>query len=228
MTTLIMRKILLFFMITMFVFSCRHNAEMYYKKAQKEVPYDVIIVPGVPYGTNEDWADKVMRMRVYWAALLFKKGYAKNVIFSGSAVYTPYLESDVFAQYAVQLGIPKEHIYLESYAEHSTENLYYSCKLAKLLGFKKIALATDPFQSKLLQRYAMQKFIKVSYIPAIMDSIVGKNIPDPIIDSTKSKVENFVSLTERQSFFKRFRGTLGFHVNKKYYSKLDSTEVIFR
>lgn len=223
-----MRKIILIFILTLLAFSCKHNAEMYYKKAQTEVPYDVIIVPGVPFESSDEWTEKVMRMRVYWAAFLYKKGYTKNVIFSGSAVYTPYLESEVFAHYATQLGIPKEHIFLESHAEHSTENLYYSHKLAKLLGFKKIALATDPFQSKLLHRYAKQHFIKISYIPAVMDSVVGQNIPDPIIDKEKLKVKNFVSLPERQSFFTRFKGTLGYYVNKKKYTKIDSTEVIFR
>ena len=223
-----MRKIVLLFILTLLVFSCKHNAERYFKKAQKEVPYDVIIVPGVPFASSDEWTEKVIRMRVYWASLLYKKGYAKNVIFSGSAVYTPYLESQVFAHYATQLGIPKEHIFLESHAEHSTENLYYSYKLAKLLGFKKIALATDPFQSKLLHRYARQHFIKISYIPAILDSVVGQNIPDPIIDLEKSKVKNFVSLTQRQGFFTRLKGTFGYYVNKKQYTKLDSTEVIFR
>ena len=53
-------------------------------------------------------------------------GMAKNVMFSGSAVYTPYYESKIMALYAEAIGIPKERIYIETEAEHSTENIFYS------------------------------------------------------------------------------------------------------
>ena len=39
----------------------------------------------------------------------------------------------------------------------------------------------------------------------------------PNIDKEKAFDENFVSITERESFMKRFRGTLGKNLNKTYY-----------
>src|SRR5690606_27635585 len=88
------------------------------------VPYDAIIVPGVPFD-GENWSE-TMKMRVCWSKYLYDKGYAKNIIYSGSAVYTEYEEASIMALYAEELGIPKEHIFRDQRAEHSTENVYYS------------------------------------------------------------------------------------------------------
>ncbi len=96
---------------------------------------------------NGKW-DRVMMGRIYWAKFLYEKGIAKNIIFSGSAVYSPYYEAEIMRLYAIELGIPKENIFAETKAEHSTENAYYSYKYGKKLGFNKMALASDPFQSK--------------------------------------------------------------------------------
>jgi hypothetical protein len=66
------------------------------------------------------------------------KGSAKNVMYSGSSVYSPYYEGEVMAMYAAAIGIPKEHIFTETKAEHSTENLYYGYHKSRKLGFKKL------------------------------------------------------------------------------------------
>src|ERR1700722_8092906 len=110
-------------------------------KAMKE-RYDIIIVPGVPY--KNEWS-RTMKARIYWSKFLFDQGIAKNIMFSGSSVYTPYTESTIMAQYAEAIGIPKENIFTETRAEHSTENVYYSYKKAKKMHFDRIALASDPF-----------------------------------------------------------------------------------
>src|SRR5690606_38309843 len=95
-------------------------------------PFDAIIVPGVPYD-GVHWSETMMA-RVKWSKYLYDKGYAKNIIYSGSAVYTPYVEADIMALYAQSMGIPEEHIFSETRAEHSTENVYYSYRLAKEHG----------------------------------------------------------------------------------------------
>ncbi|NPA67471.1 MAG: YdcF family protein, partial [Chlorobi bacterium] len=111
----------------------------------KYAPYDAIIVPGVPFDGKE-WSD-IMKMRVYWSYLLYKRGVAEHIIYSGGAVYSPYYESEIMKLYAIKLGIPDSVIFTDTVAEHSTENLWYSFKLAKQKGFKKLALATDPVQN---------------------------------------------------------------------------------
>lgn len=179
-----------------------------YKRASVNKPYDVIIVPGVPFNGKE-W-DTKMKGRVLWANYLIKNGVAKNVIFSGAAVYTPYVEAKIMALYAQALGTPKEHIYIEDKAEHSTENVYYSYVMAKKLGFTKIALATDPFQSNLLTRFTKKRFkLPITHIPFLIKIL--KDIDDvyPVIDPSSAKVENFKPITETQSRRYRRRGTMG-------------------
>lgn len=171
------------------------------------VPYDAIIVPGVPY-TTEGWSN-IMKARVYWSLYLVKKGIARNVIYSGSAVYTPYVEARIMAEYAKALGIPEELIHLETEAEHSTENLFYGLKLSEKLGFKQVAVATDPFQTALLRSFSRKKNIPVGFLPMDFKIIDQIALRDPVIDPTGAEVTNFVSITERETFFERFRGTQG-------------------
>ena len=77
-------------------------------------------------------------MRLLWAKYLFDNGLAKNIIVSGSSVYTEYNEAKVMAIYAEAMGIPRVNIYKETKAEHSAENVYYSMNIQKTLGLKKL------------------------------------------------------------------------------------------
>ncbi|MBI1288032.1 MAG: YdcF family protein [Flavobacteriales bacterium] len=183
-----------------------------FRNAEPQMPFDVVIVPGVPFDTA--WSD-VMRMRVLWSYYLYNRGYTKNIIFSGSAVYTPYIESRIMAEYAEKLGIPAEHIFTEERAEHSTENVFYSYYMAKDLGFRNIALATDPFQTKMVKSFAKKKKLDIAYVPAIFDTIHAYYADvTATIDPTWAEVDNFVALPEREGFWKRFAGTMG--KNLKY------------
>ncbi|MBK6774437.1 MAG: YdcF family protein [Flavobacteriales bacterium] len=65
-----------------------------------------------------------MKLRVHWAVHLFKEGVARNIIFSGGAVYTPYVEAEIMSLYAQELGVPAKHCFLDPIAEHSTENIF--------------------------------------------------------------------------------------------------------
>lgn len=183
------------------------SAEKAYNEGVRNQPYDAIIVPGFPY-QGKEW-DMVHKMRIHWAYYLYKKGYAKNVIFSGSAVATPYVEAKVMSYYAEALGIPANHIFTEEKAEHSTENVYYSYRLAKTLGFHKIALATDPFQSSYMGKF-MRKFeIPVALLPTVIDTLKVLDLYEPKIDPKPAMVKDFVKLSARENFFQRFRGTMG-------------------
>lgn len=185
------------------------GASKKYAKAQKYAPYDAIIVPGIPYdSTNGKWGD-IMKMRVYWSYYLYQQGVAKNIIYSGSAVYTPYVESKIMALYAEKMGIPKEHIFVDTSAEHSTENVYYSYYLAQKQGFTKVALATDPFQSHLLRKFPKKMKISVAFIPMVFKTIRTLDMRDHEIDAETARAPKFVALPARESFWKRMRGTMG-------------------
>ncbi|MDH4092717.1 MAG: YdcF family protein [Cyclobacteriaceae bacterium] len=178
-----------------------------YAEAKREKPYDVIIVPGVPY--EQQNTTSVMKMRIFWAKHLYDSGYTRNIIFSGSAVYTPFVESVIMKVISDSLGIPPGQTFSETKAEHSTENIYYSWKLAKRMGFQKIALATDPYQSRMLRSFIREYCPEVKAIPIVFDLLDMDGTALPSIDTTLAYVPNFVSLTEREGFWQRLKGTMG-------------------
>ena len=193
--------------------SFSHYAKKSYDRALHEKPFDVIIVPGVPY--EKENTTSVMKMRIFWAKHLYDSGFTKNIIFSGSAVYSPYVESIAMKIIADTLGIPTNHTFFETKAEHSTENVYYSWKMAKEMGFQKIALATDPFQSRLLRSFTKKYCPGVKAIPVVFDRLQIDDKPLPVIDATSAFRENFVSITDRETFWQRFKGTMGKRVKQE-------------
>lgn len=196
--------------LVMFQVACQSTYKAY-ELAEPNMPFDAIIVPGVPYDTA--WSN-VMKMRVLWSVELYKKGVANKVIYSGSAVYTPYVEAEIMALYAEKLGVPRKDIIIEDRAEHSTENLWFGNLLSEKHGLKNIALATDPFQNAMLRSYANRKDIPMDFVPVIIDQL--KPIFDKTqvtIDPSSAFVEDFVALPDRESRGKRFMGTLGLNID---------------
>jgi hypothetical protein len=188
-----------------------------FSKSMKE-KYDIVIVPGYPL-QNGKW-DLLMKSRVYWSKYLYDKGITKNVMYSGSAVATPYKEGEIMALYAEAIGIPKANVYSETKAEHSTENVYYSYKKSKKLGFHKIALASDPFQSKLLSKF-IRRYIsrKIGVNPFVYDTLkaMQPEMKDPEIDYKKAFVKDFIPLNKREGIWKRYRGTRGHDIDTSAY-----------
>jgi len=193
-------------------FSKKASLELF--KEAEAVGYDIIVVPGIPF-ENGKWGS-TMKGRVYWSKYLYDKGITKNVMYSGSAVYSPYNEAAVMAMYGEAVGIPKENIFTETNAEHSTENIYYGYKKAKRLGFNKVALASDPFQTRMLRKFCRKRISPdVGLIPFVLDSLESMEsyMIDPEIEYNQAFIENFVSLKEREGFWKRFRGTRGKNID---------------
>ena len=204
-------KSILFLFILLGLSSCilfRPGPEKNLRNAIVNKPLDVIIVPGVPL-ENGKW-DSIMKARVMWSAYLYKAGIVKNIIYSGNAVYSKWIEGKGMALYGEALGVKHEHIYIDSLAEHSTENVFYGYKQAKALGFNKIGVASDPFQCALLYRFAKKRFrTKIHMIPIVFDTLKQLDHTNPIINSDLAIKNNFVSIVENQSFRHRWRGTRG-------------------
>lgn len=213
--------ILSFLFISWTVSSCmiqqERSIELLEDAMQKH--YDAIVVPGVPY-EGEEWS-MVMRGRVYWSKYLYDQGITKNIIYSGSAVYTPYYEAKIMAEYAKALGIPDSVIFTEIRAEHSTENIYYGYKKAQNLGFETVALATDPFQASMLEDFISEKISpEVGVIPFVIDtmSVLKTDSQKLNINDSIAYEPNFVSIEERESWWKRFSGTRGKNIKEDFYA----------
>lgn len=178
------------------------------KRCAEIKPIDVAIVPGLPLFHGQ-W-DTLLKTRMLWSVYLYRKGYVKNIIFSGNAVYTKWREGHCMADIAKELGVKQEHIFVDTIAEHSTENLFYGIELAKQRGFKTIALASDPFQCGMLHKFAKRKMnTKVYLLPVVFDSIQQDFNVSVVLDTTRNVKPNFVPLEERQSQKERLKGTRG-------------------
>lgn len=211
--------------------SCKvSEPEKFFAEAEKEItPYDAIIVPGYPFNDEIGSWDIAMKERMHWAKFLYDKGMTKNIICSGGAVYTKYAECKIMRLYALEMGIPDEHIFMDSTAEHSTENVYYSYYVAKAHGFKKIAVATDVYQTKGIEHFVrkMKKKldVEIDLIPIVMDSIKNNSFVDYKIDYSKAVGSQFVNITETQNMYYRIKGTLGWNVDWKN-PPLDSAKFV--
>lgn len=215
-----MKRISLFFIITITFTACntiKNNNHV--NEFKKDYSYDAIIVPGVPY--FHDSVSTILQARIKWSVFLYKKGLTKNIIYSGSDVYSPYYESKIMAMIAKQNGIPQNVIYCDTIAQHGTENIYYSYVLAKKLGLTKIALATDPFQaammfffrSKLARKFKIKGGLPL--LNANFDEIVDmkldiRNIPDSLAYNPQH-----IDIYESQTPGERFFGSMGANISWK-------------
>lgn len=134
---------------------------------------------------------------------------AGNIIFSGSSVYSPYTEGIVMKIIADTLGIPSNRTFSETKAEHSIENVFYSMRMAQEMGFKRIGVATDPFQARMLEPLIEKYCPGVTLVPIVYSKLRSEKVRLPVIDPTGAVVESFVSLKERQSRTQRRNGTQG-------------------
>ncbi len=94
-------------------------------------------------------------------------------------------------------------------AKHSTENVYYSLQIAKENGFKKVALATDPFQTKNLRKFIKKFELPVKMMPIVIDTLITIDKYEPKINPVGAISLDFSSIQENESLLKRLGGTLG-------------------
>lgn len=175
--------------------------------------FDALIVPGVPYDEHSGWSD-MMRTRVLWSYFLYEKGIVRNIIYSGSAVYSPFYEAKIMGLYAQKLGIPESHVFYDTLAEHSVENVYYAYELARKEGFKSIALGTDPFQSSTLKKFTRRRFESpIQHLPVVLDSLKQYDELRLTIDPEPARNAHFESLMKRQNIWQRTKGTFGSYID---------------
>ena len=104
--------------------------------------YDAVIVPGCP--SQEDGSLSPCQMsRAAWAAVLWSRGVARAFIVSGAAVHSRYVEAEALAAGMAALGVPADRIWLEPNALHTDENMYFSLQIARALGFRTLAVASQ-------------------------------------------------------------------------------------
>ncbi|MFM1875430.1 MAG: hypothetical protein RL266_1167 [Bacteroidota bacterium] len=180
------------------------------KKEQKI--YDAVIIPGFPFDPDGKM-NAIYRMRLAWAYELYETGRTQHIILSGGAVHSPYYEAEIFALYLIEKGVPAEALILERNAEHSLENVFYSMEIAEKYGFEEVAVATDMWQSGMIQFIAKLEghdMSKVDFVPAKF-SVVNRYWKsfEFEIDHELAFSEDFVPLFDRKDKKVRRQGTHG-------------------
>lgn len=105
-------------------------------------PFDVVVVPGCPC-EDDGTLSRCQMARAGWAALIWERGWTRHFIVSGAAVHSPYVEADAIALAMAALGVPAERIYIEPEALHTDENMYDSLQIARLVGFRTVAVTGE-------------------------------------------------------------------------------------
>lgn len=201
----------LIFALIVLVFSVS-NADAGDRLKKVKEPYDAIIVPGYPFSPNGKM-NPIYKVRLFYAYHMYKTGKTKNIIVSGSAVHTPYVESKVYALYLIELGIDPDDIIIEDRAEHSLENVFYSMEIAKENGFERVAVVSDKVHSYMI-KYLAKKFdheIAADFIPARWRFVILNywNKFDLNIDYEKAYQPGFVHIDYRKTETQKKIGTSG-------------------
>lgn len=159
------------------------------KRNYAKAPYDAVIIPGYPYMDNPEYP--LLEARMNLAKELYDKGIARNLIFSGGAIHNAYNEARIMQIIADSMGIPRTHTFTEEKAPHSFHNVIYGKKTARALGFKKVAMATDPYQ------FAYMSFM-LGFAPGVRiltfspDSMRKYIAELPVIDAAPALDKNYV------------------------------------
>jgi uncharacterized SAM-binding protein YcdF (DUF218 family) len=119
----------------------------YLQLRHQPIPADLI----VSLGTND--------LRVAdFAADLYHHGFGKSIVFTGGIAHQTDLlatgwdrsEAEMFADIAVARGVPVEHIFLETHATNTSDNIRFARKLIEARGLRprNIVLAVKPFMQR--------------------------------------------------------------------------------
>ena len=130
---------------------------------------DAIVVFGGGVGETGQ-AGQGYEERVDYAVELYKKGFAKNLIFSSGAQST-FPEPYVMKALAVSLDVPSDAIILEDRAASTYENVKFSGRILGERGWKKIILISSPYH----MRRASLVFRKIAPDKDVIYSSVANN-----------------------------------------------------
>ncbi|HDZ77091.1 MAG TPA: glycosyltransferase [Candidatus Omnitrophica bacterium] len=101
--------------------------------------------------------------RVEHAVDLYRKGYAKHIIFSSGYTYV-FQEPRVMKALAVSLGVPQEAILLEGEARNTYENIIFTKKIILENGWDEVLIVSSPYHMRRLLLTAKKNASGVKFI----------------------------------------------------------------
>jgi uncharacterized SAM-binding protein YcdF (DUF218 family) len=110
-------------------------------------PADVIVVLGYPAQNNGQPSD-IMLSRVERGVELYLAGYAPRILVTGSAVRNEFVEAEVMAELAVDLGVSSEDVVVEPRARNTIENARFAAQTMRENGWESAIVVTSPYHIK--------------------------------------------------------------------------------
>lgn len=118
-----------------------------YASVDEKQSADTAIVLGA--GTADGEISPVFRERIHHGIWLYQNGYVDTLIFTGG-VGEGNIRSDawVAGQYAIEQGVPAEHILLEEKSTITQENIANAKKIMDEKGYRTAIIVSDPLHMK--------------------------------------------------------------------------------
>ncbi|WP_338442245.1 YdcF family protein [Synechococcus elongatus IITB4] len=130
--------------------------------------FDVIIVLGSP-ANSDGGPSEVMKQRVIEGVKRFYQGQAKHILFTGSAVYSEFIEADVMSEFAHSLGVPKDAILTDTKSKNTYQNIFNSIGVMRDQNWLSALVVTSPSHiqrtSFILSTYDIEYRVIGSHIP---------------------------------------------------------------
>jgi uncharacterized SAM-binding protein YcdF (DUF218 family) len=109
-----------------------------------------VLVPGFP-AQRDGTPHALQRLRVEAGVATLRARDCARIVLSGGAVSNPYVEADVMAQVARELGVAPDRIVLERKAANTWENVAFAEPL--LAGYDAVFVASDSLHALRAVRY---------------------------------------------------------------------------
>ena len=168
--------------------------------------FDAVIIPGCPSADDGSLSDCQMS-RAAWGAILWQRGLAGAFITSGGAVHSRYVEADAIAAGLAALGVPADRIWLEPNALHTDENMYFSLRIARALGFTRVAVASQKghaaWSCRMLEDWGLRACGAFS---VDMTAVVALHPLERLRDVRTDAAPNWLPLVERERAIARASG----------------------
>lgn len=118
-----------------------------YASVDEKQSADTAIILGA--GTADGEISPVFRERIHHGIWLYQNGYVDTLIFTGG-VGEGNIRSDawVAGQYAIEQGVPAEHILLEEESVITQENIANAKKIMDENGYRTVIIVSDPLHMK--------------------------------------------------------------------------------
>ncbi len=109
-----------------------------------EKHFDTLIVLGTP--SKLDGSPSLeMAERVNEAVREYRAGVATHIIMTGAAAHNHFIESQVMADDAVQQGVPREAVVVETQAKDTIQNIWYSRQIMQAHGWHSAEVISSPY-----------------------------------------------------------------------------------